>query len=107
MHSDCRPFIQPDTAMRTNRNGSKNLAITEVTLSPVPVGAAAHLSPNQAHRFFGHYGFRKGCTLSRCFSTLGRFGPRRITPGGEPFQGFSPGGEEFGGQAEILGDAHG
>ena len=36
MSSDCRPFIQPDTAMSTNRNGSKTLDMAEVTLCLAP-----------------------------------------------------------------------
>ncbi len=35
MSSNCWLFIQPDSAIRTNRNGSMREFITEVTLSPL------------------------------------------------------------------------
>jgi hypothetical protein len=38
---------------------------------------------------------------------VSRFGPWWIGPGGEPLEGFLPGGEYFRAYAEILGDVHG
>src|SRR3954468_16432756 len=55
MSDACRPFIHPDTAIKTNRNGSKQLAIAEATLSQHR-SRPRDLQPNQKDRFSGHYG---------------------------------------------------
>jgi hypothetical protein len=52
--ADCRPFIHPDTAIKTNRNGSKKLAIVEATLFQHR-SLTRDLQPNQEDRFSGHY----------------------------------------------------
>jgi hypothetical protein len=49
-------FIQPDNAIKTNRNGSKTWAIEEETLSPAPSSVKPDLQPNQRNRISGHYG---------------------------------------------------
>ena len=56
MSCNCCWFIQPDTAISSNRNGSKDFVMRKVTLSPAVDGPVRDPLQIYADRFFGHYG---------------------------------------------------
>ncbi len=56
MRRNWRPFIQPDNAIRTNRNGSRRLVIAELALSPPLDCRYLDLPSNLSDRVSGRYG---------------------------------------------------
>ena len=70
MSDDCRPFIHPATAIKTNRNGIQAAGHSGSNIISTPV-AARDLPPNQKVRFSGQYG-RESFALE---VTLGDGGP--------------------------------
>jgi hypothetical protein len=55
MSCNCCWFIQPDTAISRNRNGSRDFVMRKVTLSPAAHGHVGDPLQIEADRFFGHY----------------------------------------------------
>src|SRR5215472_11681300 len=56
MSCNCCWFIQPDTAISRNRNGSRDFVMKKVTLSPAVHGPLDNPLQIYADRFSRHYG---------------------------------------------------
>ena len=55
MSCNCCLFIQPDTAISRNRNGSRDFVMRKVTLSSAIHGPVGNPLQIYADRFSGHY----------------------------------------------------